>query len=236
MPIINKSASNYVEYISKNNPPYLSKKRDASINLNGKVSDCNGEIIWCRHIASYWSEFFCSNSGKIDYETFSSPQLLSKAIVIQENKGTNNIKGDVYFVENESWGSVIYNLFLQLEKENKSHTSLEVHSPGHAMALGIKIKNDKENKFVINFYDPNQTATHKRVFFCTNNICDIINLTAYDFLSEQCLKCYGLKEDTLSLFVDKTKSNDNNNVFIKKLPDNLLQGVVINFAMGAGLR
>ncbi|WP_432762492.1 hypothetical protein, partial [Escherichia coli] len=26
MPIINKSASNYVEYISKNNPPYLSKK------------------------------------------------------------------------------------------------------------------------------------------------------------------------------------------------------------------
>ncbi|ENW9002025.1 hypothetical protein, partial [Escherichia coli] len=31
MPIINKSASNYVEYISKNNPPYLSKKRDASI-------------------------------------------------------------------------------------------------------------------------------------------------------------------------------------------------------------
>lgn len=60
---------------------------------------------------------FCSNSGKIDYETFSSPQLLSKAIVIQENKGTNNIKGDVYFVENESWGSVIYNLFLQLEKE-----------------------------------------------------------------------------------------------------------------------
>ncbi|HFO4100095.1 TPA: ShET2/EspL2 family type III secretion system effector toxin, partial [Escherichia coli] len=111
------------EYISKNNPPYLSKKRDASINLNGKVSDCNGEIIWCRHIASYWSEFFCSNSGKIDYETFSSPQLLSKAIVIQENKGTNNIKGDVYFVENESWGSVIYNLFLQLEKENKSHTS-----------------------------------------------------------------------------------------------------------------
>ncbi|EGZ2565885.1 ShET2/EspL2 family type III secretion system effector toxin, partial [Escherichia coli] len=89
MPIINKSASNYVEYISKNNPPYLSKKRDASINLNGKVSDCNGEIIWCRHIASYWSEFFCSNSGKIDYETFSSPQLLSKAIVIQENKGTN---------------------------------------------------------------------------------------------------------------------------------------------------
>ncbi|EJU8481439.1 type III secretion system effector EspL2 [Escherichia coli] len=236
MPIINKSASNYVEYISKNNPPYLSKKRDASINLNGKVSDCNGEIIWCRHIASYWSEFFCSNSGKIDYETFSSPQLLSKAIVIQENKGTNNIKGDVYFVENESWGSVIYNLFLQLEKENKSHTSLEVHSPGHAMALGIKIKNDKENKFVINFYDPNQTATHKRVFFCTNNICDIINLTAYDFLSEQCLKCYGLKEDTLSLFVDKTKSNDNNNVFIKKLPDNILQGVVINFAMGAGLR
>ncbi len=36
--------------------------------------------------------------------------------------------------------------------------------------------------------------------------------------------------------MDKTKSNDNNNVFIKKLPDNILQGVVINFAMGAGLR
>lgn len=50
----------------------------------------------------------------------------------------------MYFVENESWGSVIYNLFLQLEKENKSHTSLEVHSPGHAMALGIKIKTTRK--------------------------------------------------------------------------------------------
>lgn len=104
------------------------------------------------------------------------------------------------------------------------------------MALGIKIKNDKENKLVINFYDPNQTATHKRVFFCTKNIIDVRKLTTYDFLSEACLKCYGLKEETLSLFVDKTKSIENNNVSIKKLPDNLLQSVVINFAMGAGLR
>ena len=36
--------------------------------------------------------------------------------------------------------------------------------------------------------------------------------------------------------MDKTKSIENNNVSIKKLPDNLLQSVVINFAMGAGLR
>lgn len=73
-------------------------------------------------------------------------------------------------------------------------------------------------------------------FFCTKNIIDVRKLTAYDFLSEACLKCYGLKEETLSLFVDKTKSIENNNVSIKKLPDNLLQSVVINFAMGAGLR
>ena len=70
MPIINKSASNYVELYFKKQSPLFIKKRYASINLNGKVSDCNGEIIWCRHIASYWSEFFCSNSGKIDYEHF----------------------------------------------------------------------------------------------------------------------------------------------------------------------
>ncbi|EQB7292858.1 ShET2/EspL2 family type III secretion system effector toxin (plasmid) [Escherichia albertii] len=236
MPTINKTTANYTEYVSKNNQPYLSRKRDASINLNGQVSDNNGSIIWCRHISSYWSDFFCGNSGKIDYEIFSSPQLLSKAIVVEENKGTNNIKGDVYFVENESWGEVIYNVFRQMEQEKKAYTALEIHSPGHTMALGIKIKKDKENKLVINFYDPNQTATHKRVFFCTKNIIDVRKLTAYDFLSEACLKCYGLKEETLSLFVDKTKSIENNNVSIKKLPDNLLQSVVINFAMGAGLR
>lgn len=85
--------------------------------------------------------------------------------MVEENKGTNNIKGDVYFVENESWGEVIYNIFRQMEQEKKAYTALEIHSPGHTMALGIKIKNDKENKLVINFYDPNQTATHKRVFF-----------------------------------------------------------------------
>lgn len=105
---INKTTANHTEYVSKNNQPYLSRKRDASINLNGQVSDNNGCIILCRHISSYWSDFFCGNSGKIDYEIFSSPQLLSKAIVVEENKGTNNTKGDVYFVENESWGEVIY--------------------------------------------------------------------------------------------------------------------------------
>ena len=230
MPVVNNT-----EYFSKNNQPYLSKKRDASINLNGQISDNNGKIIWCRHIASYWSDFFCSNSGKIDYKTFSSAQLLSKSIVINENTGTNNINGDVYFVENESWGRVIYNIFLQMEKENKACLSLGIHSPGHQMALGMKIKKDKEDKFVINFYDPNQTATHQRVFFCAKNIIDARKLTAYDFLSEPCLKCYGLKEEILSLFVDRTTSIENNNVSIKKLPDNPLQSVVVNFAMGAGL-
>lgn len=88
--------------------------------------------------------FFCGNSGKIDYEIFSSPQLLSKAIVVEENKGTNNIKGDVYFVENESWGEVIYNIFRQMEQEKKAYTALEIHSPGHTMALGIKIKTIKK--------------------------------------------------------------------------------------------
>ncbi len=138
--------------------------------------------------------------------------------MVEENKGTNNIKGDVYFVENESWGEVIYIFFRQMEQEKKAYTALEIHSSGHTMALGIKIKNDKENKLVINFYDPNQTATHKRVFFCTKNIIDVRKLTAYDFLSEACLKCYGLKEETLSLFVDKTKSIENNNVSIKNYP------------------
>ncbi len=55
---INKTTANHTEYVSKNNQPYLSRKRDASINLNGQVSDNNGCIILCRHISSYWSDFF----------------------------------------------------------------------------------------------------------------------------------------------------------------------------------
>lgn len=59
----------------------------------------------------------------------------------------------------------LYMIFPTNGARKKAYTALEIHSPGHTMALGIKIKNDKENKLVINFYDPNQTATHKRVFF-----------------------------------------------------------------------
>lgn len=121
-----------------------------------------------------------------------------------------------------------------MEKECKTHTTLRIHSPGHQMALGIKIKGNCSDKLVIKFYDPNQTATHKRVFFGAKNIIDVKTLTAYDFLDKQRLECYGLKENNLSLFVKKSIAN--NSVSVKKLPDNTLQGVVVNFAMGAGLR
>ncbi|MCZ9159973.1 ShET2/EspL2 family type III secretion system effector toxin [Escherichia albertii] len=152
--------------------------------------------------------------------------------MVEENKGTNNIKGDVYFVENESWGEVIYNIFRQMEQEKKAYTALEIHSPGHTMALGIKIKTIKKISLLLISMIPIRLRLINEYFFCTKNIIDVRKLTAYDFLSEACLKCYGLKEETLSLFVDKTKSIENNNVSIKKLPDNLLQSVVINFAMG----
>lgn len=237
MPIINKPIVTHTELHSKNNQPYLSKKRDASINLNGQIRDKNGKIIQCRHISSYWSDLFYNNLGKVNYETLSSPRLLSESIsILKEDTGTNNINGEIYFVENELWGSVIYDIFLQMEKKHETHRSLDIHSPGHQMALGIKIKKNQTNKLVVNFYDPNQTATHKRVFFDTENITDARALTAYDFLCEACLRCYGLKEEKLSLFVDRNKSTENDYVSIKKLPGNPLQGVVINFAMSAGLR
>lgn len=111
MPITNKPIVNYTESLSKNNQPYLSKKRDAGINFNGQICDGNGAVIWCRHITSYWSEQFCHTSGKVNYEILSTPHLLSKAISVKENAGTNNVTGDIYFVENESWGKIIYELF-----------------------------------------------------------------------------------------------------------------------------
>ncbi|EJH1737825.1 ShET2/EspL2 family type III secretion system effector toxin, partial [Escherichia coli] len=129
MPIINKPIVTHTELHSKNNQPYLSKKRDASINLNGQIRDKNGEIIQCRHISSYWSDLFYNNLGQVNYETLSSPRLLSEAInIIKEDTGTNNINGEIYFVENELWGSVIYDIFLQMEKKHETHRSLDIYS------------------------------------------------------------------------------------------------------------
>lgn len=47
--------------------------------------------------------------------------------MVEENKGTNNIKGDVYFVENESWGK-LYIMFSDKWSKKKAYTALEIHS------------------------------------------------------------------------------------------------------------
>ncbi len=51
------------------------------------------------------------------------------------------------------------------------------------MALGLKIKRVQESeKWVVQFFDPNRTVTHKRTVFTCDSHFELSQLSAKDFL------------------------------------------------------
>ena len=217
--------------INKKNGPYYSAKRDENIDLNCKVdsSDSNNERIVCRHLGSYWRELFTQGGGKVDYRQLATLEAIRSNVSAEKYHKAHLAPGVVSLVENQYWGRVILELFRDMQNNGDTLQTIEIDTADHVMALGLKIKPASGgHKWVIQFYDPNHTATHKRAEYAANNQKDIEKLTAGNFLAKE-----DLSEGGVSAFIERHPLRSIST--IKHLPDNLLQPMVIHHAMKRNL-
>jgi hypothetical protein len=152
---------------------YLSNKpgRSRWRYNNGKVDFAGTkEKIVCRHLATYWlMDRPITADGKIDYCTLSDKKKLKNAIDPRDEAAFNYYvrSSPINLVENNRWGN-----FLKAQFQEMAHTGdvskpkrILVTSQEHAMACELKIKQgaDGHPVYTFNFYDPNTTASHRRV-------------------------------------------------------------------------
>ncbi|EFV6008183.1 type III secretion system effector OspD3, partial [Shigella flexneri] len=214
--------------------PYFSDKRSFLLNLNCQVTDHSGRLIVCRHLASYWIAQFNKSSGHVDYHHFAFPDEIKNYVSVSEEEKAINVPAIIYFVENGSWGDIIFYIFNEMIFHSEKSRALEISTSNHNMALGLKIKETKNGgDFVIQLYDPNHTATHLRAEFNKFNLAKIKKLTVDNFLDEKHQKCYGLISDGMSIFVDRHTPTSMSSII--RWPDNLLHPKVIYHAMRMGL-
>ncbi|WP_447858514.1 ShET2/EspL2 family type III secretion system effector toxin [Enterobacter ludwigii] len=220
----------------KKNVPYYSKKRDGNIDLNCKVNsnDDENEQIVCRHLASYWQEQFIQGGGKVDYSHLATPDAIRSNISAEKYHRAALLPGVISLAENQEWGRVILDMFRDMQKKGDALRDIGIYTTEHAMALGLKIKSAPEGKrWVIQFYDPNHTATHQRAEYAADGQEEIKQLTAGDFLDNLDLVLYDLSVGGVTEFIDRHHSGGVSTT--KHLPDNVLQLQVIYHVLTWGL-
>ncbi|WP_150599812.1 ShET2/EspL2 family type III secretion system effector toxin [Pandoraea fibrosis] len=191
--------------------PYLSEKRDASINWNGVVSmrASHAGVIECRHLAQVWARNFESTRGRTEYRDFESPESIRRSVspLAERNFEARVLGAYGYLVENGGWGNVLAECVREMVVSAEDRRSLLAVTPNHVLAFGIKLKHEGARRHcIVQFYDPNQTVTHLRAKLRVDSIDrdglgEILALRAEDFLSPFDMKEYDLPHDGSTLFL-----------------------------------
>ncbi|MHA1067221.1 ShET2/EspL2 family type III secretion system effector toxin [Enterobacter ludwigii] len=192
--------------------PYFSTRGDASLNLNDVVESASGDMIVCRHLAPYWEEAFAgAEKHKVDYSRFDNEDALHSEISTEKYNEMFAAPFIAQMAANNEWGNVIADTFTDMQKCGNSVKTLVIYTTNHVMALGLKIKCSPKggDKWVIQFYDPNRTATHVRAAFpgdMPDRISTIRKLEAGDFLPDDELEDYDLLNNGVSVFRERNKA------------------------------
>ncbi len=186
--------------------PYISAKHSAVTNLNGKANFADGGKIMCRHFAIWWLNAFRSNNGKIPYENISTTKGVAENITRRMEKSFDSelALSDAALVSHDCWGSQIESEFMDMESKEETLRTISIATTNHAMVLGLKIKSDSSGKtYVVEFYDPNDTTSHRRVAYDSSNRARIGALTARDLLSQRKMNRYFPDAGQTSIFFAK---------------------------------
>jgi hypothetical protein len=152
---------------------YLSNKpgRDVRKNNNFKVDFAGTqEKIVCRHLATYWlMDRPVTANGKIDYSILRDKMKLKDAFDPEDASAYNYYtrSSPINLVENNRFGNFLKSQFQEMAfTDSASKPKRILVSTGvHAMACELKMKegDDGHPVYTVNFYDPNTTASHRRV-------------------------------------------------------------------------
>lgn len=188
--------------------PYYSEKPDRrnDVNLSCQVPypgepEGSEEVVECRHLALAWVSQLQA-TGKPDYSAFSSKEAIQKTV--QPETGALNFRlltsaPEVHLVPLKDWGRFVAGQLKSLEATGGSATKqLMVGSVNHGMALELKVKQDSSGtRYVANFYDPNLTATHKRM--ASNSIADFEALKVVDLLNDPSSLQYYFGDESVAM-------------------------------------
>lgn len=146
--------------------------RNAQINLNGRVrSQHDRPPAVCLDLAVFWLlDRKPLESGKICYAEMATKRNLQLALSKRPSIAISDRLAfwDRHLIENTSLGIFIAAQFRKLDKgdpASEAVTGFMITSDCHSMACRLKIKaaEDGTQQYVIHFYDPNVTATHRRM-------------------------------------------------------------------------
>jgi hypothetical protein len=154
--------------------PYYSEKPDrdngASLNCQAPypgAPEGSNEVVECRHLALTWASQLQA-TGKPDYAAFGSKDAIRKSVRPEADALHFDLltrSPDVQLVPLAQWGGFMAEQLKSLEAAGApAARRWLVHSGNHGMALELKVKPDSDGmRYVARFYDPNLTATHKRM-------------------------------------------------------------------------
>lgn len=170
-------------------------------------TDTTVDKLWCRHLALAYCLASDDNDGKFDFDklSVSGPlhydNFVDKAWRDKYLQPRNYLHGAGLgpdaaraVVDSDRFGASLANAFKKLESTGQSHASAVLNVAdysetaaqsytGHAMAMTIKVKADPDKGtpvYVVTFYDPNHTLTHKRVR--VTDLHSLERLTFRDFV------------------------------------------------------
>jgi len=140
-------------------------------------TQASGTAIVCRHLVVGWLReryiyqddkrlFSGDQLARFSYTNFASAEKISEQITADDEEVLDNIKFNS--TRNYLVGLDRLSIFLMEQLKAMKIGDVRhfvVSSGGHAMALELQYKANESLKpqYVVNFYDPNRTVTHKRV-------------------------------------------------------------------------
>lgn len=176
--------------------PYYSEKPDRgnSVSLNCLVpypglEAGSKEMVECRHLSLTWAAQLDA-AGKPDYAAFSSKDAIKKNVPPESEALFFQLltsAPEAHLVPLTGWGEFVASQLKLLEATGgPAARQLVVNSGNHSMALELKVKQGGDGpRYVAKFYDPNLTATHKRV--ASNSIAQFETLKVSDLLKKNSL-------------------------------------------------
>ncbi len=192
--------------------PYSSPKRGRSSwrSINGAVTFHDSrQKIMCRHLAVYWLLHRPRlENGKIDYATFSSKKRLKEAFKAENEHAFEYYLDNCtnsHVVENAHWGAFLATQFREMQQAacGDEPRRILICSYNHVIACELKIKQgaDGEPLFRLNFYDPNRTASHRRVR--TQDLASIESLSMAKLINDErrCNRYYKNQSVSVALVI-----------------------------------
>jgi hypothetical protein len=160
--------------------PYWPARRSTEIRLNCKADfpEKKDSKIECRHLVTQWiGMFLLSGNNKPDYAQLGTIEAIQKHVPrnAEQIHIASPRQGGPYVVSRADWGAQVAMQFESMLARKETASALETRTSGHAMAVGLKIKKVQGRCiYVVLFYDPNRTATHRRARF--DDIADVEGL------------------------------------------------------------